>query len=364
VGTVRSCAALDEIAASIGCAELELHDGKDFPGMLALYERMGLIQPYMLSGLRPPPQMMTGNWRKLHQDDTSVAFTLIWRGRDGDAQGAVSGVRAWDRTWLAQHFGVLPHAEPGTAAALQLAFLGFVGERADTHHLCFFVTVDNAQMNAWFERFFRLGDAFELGSRIDLARWAFLPSVHRPAGSAPAGLDVTSTGLDLHGSAFAHSLGSVAAEALTLRPQTTSSAFARLGLERHQRTLVLSHRGREAGLVIEERASPGLSLSWMLDSWWFLGLGDANSLDGPTVERLMSAISNGPVPEQGRILLIPRHVSGAPLQTAGFTRVADARLYTLNRAGIRRYRDELALRYTEVRSAMKERRARAARKPA
>jgi len=362
---LRSCAALDQIAASLGCTELELHDGKDFTGMLALYERMGLMQPYMLSGLRPPPPTMADNWRKLHEGDSSVAFTLIWRGRHGDALGAVSGVRAWDRTWLAQQFGVLPHAEPGTAAALQIAFLGLVGERADTDHLCFFVTVDNAQMNAWFERFFRFGDAFELGSRIDLARWAFLPGVRRLAGSARPGLDVTSTVLDdRRGSVFARSLGSVAAEALTTCPETTSGAFARLGLERHQRTLVLSDRGCEAGLVIEEKTSPGLSLSWMLDSWWFLGSNEAGSSNEPALERFMSTISNGSVPEHGRILLIPSRVSAAPVQAAGFTRVADARLYTLNKAGIRRYRDELALRYAEVRSAMKGRRARGARKPA
>ncbi len=75
----------------------------------------------MLRNLRPVLPEATVVWRKLHDRESSVACTLLFRGGPArEPQAAFSGVRVWEKTWLAQHFGALATADrraTGTLAA-------------------------------------------------------------------------------------------------------------------------------------------------------------------------------------------------------------------------------------------------------
>jgi len=353
--------ALEEIAGFLEGSGITVHDGRDFSAMLALYERMGLLRPDMLAKLRPPHAELADNWRKLHEGDASLACTLVARGPDGVPQGAITAVRAWDEAWLIQHFGVMPEAEPGTAVALQIASSSLLLTRADLRHACCFVGIDNARVQAWFDQFFRLGDAFEVASRIDLVRWARLPGGNSKTIAAPAGLEILAIepGAPSWG-AFTRCLGPIASDALSMQFNTTSRAFACRGLERERNVLLLFDRGHQKAFLIEERASPGVNLSGMLDTWWLFSLDESRPLDESIVELAANAISTRCPDERAGILLIPGSAP-PPLRAPGFTRIAGARLYAFNRTGVRRFRDELALRYGDVRAAMERRRARDAR---
>jgi hypothetical protein len=346
---------------------LDRHDGSDVAGMVSLYEQMDLLQPYMLPGLRPIPAAVADGWQKLHAGLPSVGFTLVSSRPGGSLQGAVSAVRAWDRAWLVQQFGVVPTAEPGAAAALQLAILEMVMPRADADHICFFVKADNARMNSSLDRFFSLRGTSEVASRLNLGRWALPDSaLPGPPSHSRSRLELVRGIRERFASRVATSvLGSLAAGALSMVPgaltlRRTSRSFRQLGLERRRAVFALVNRGRTAAILLEEQASPGVSLPGMLDTWWILPA-DANSdMDPPMIACAADEIARRP--GSRKLLLLPRNAPDEPLCAAGYTKLVDAYLYTLNRAGVCRYHEELTNRYGALLAAMKLRQARAARR--
>jgi hypothetical protein len=265
-----------------------------------------------------------------------------------------------------QQFGVLPTAEPGAAAALQLASLEMVMPRADGHYTCFFVKAENVRMNSSLERFFRVGGTSEVASRLDLARWALPDSaLARPARYPRSRLELIQGTRERFASRVAtRVLGPIAAGALSMVPgaltlRRTSRSFQTVGLERRRAVFALANRGRTTAILLEEQASPGVSLPGMLDTWWILPV-DANSdMDPSTIARAADEIARRP--GSPKLLLLPRSAPDEPLRAAGYTKLVDAYLYSLNRAGIYRYHAELTRRCGALLAAMNLRQARAAR---
>src|SRR4029079_12250810 len=82
--------ALISLLASSYHPEAERHDGTDFRAMVEFYDRAGLLGDFMIRNLRPVLPQASSVWRKLHDRESSVACTLVFRGPTKDPQAAFS----------------------------------------------------------------------------------------------------------------------------------------------------------------------------------------------------------------------------------------------------------------------------------
>jgi hypothetical protein len=364
--------ALINLLASSYHPEAERHDGADFQSMVAFYEKAGLLGEFMLRNLRPVLPEATVVWRKLHDRESSVACTLVFRGGPArEPQAAFSGVRVWEKTWLAQHFGALGTADRRATGTLQLAYVDFVMPQRDTHYMSFFVRAENARMNTFHERFFELTGTPESVSRVTLSLWMLRGGASR-AGAGLADHHVRPMSGDdevIVSRAAERALGSMATSALSFVPREfdlpdTAARFARLRLTRQRQASVIAEGDAIKAALFKERTSPGVNLTWMLDAWWFLPVESFWTMDERPVAIAADKIARSPAdrPETDKFLIVPECVPTGPLAAAGFEKLLNAHLYVLNRSGLRRYYEYIADRYGELSARVTSREARMARR--
>jgi hypothetical protein len=350
---------LVNLLATLYHPEAQRHDGADFPMMVSLYQRAGLLGEFMLRNLQPVLPAAAATWRKLHSSGTVAACTLTSRRPASAApQAAVTAVRVWERTWLAQHFGATPSADRSAAGILQLAYMDFVLPRPDAHYLAFFVKADNGSMNAFYERFFDLTGTPESVSRIGVTVWS-----HPAGGSAdPIGPSIAATVRAMQPSdellvsrAAERSFGPMAARALSLVPRgfglaETARLFARVHLERRRHTTLIGSRQLPTVALLKERISPGVNLTWMLDAWWVLPIVPRSHDFEAALKVAATEIVNAPDdrPTGDKLVILPEHTPTAEFEAAGFTKLLRAHLYVLNRSGLRRYHEYISGRYGEL----------------
>jgi hypothetical protein len=363
--------ALINLLASSYHPEAERHDGADFHAMVGFYEKAGLLGEFMLRNLRPVLPEATVVWRKLHDRESSVACTLVFRGGPArEPQAAFSGVRVWEKTWLAQHFGALHSADRRATGTLQLAYVDFVMPQRDTHYMSFFVRAENARMNTFHERFFELTGTPESVSRVTLSLWMLRSAAPRVRIDRPANevLRPMSCSDEVVVSRAAERvIGSMATSALSFVPDefrlpATTERFARLRLERHREASVITDGGNIKAALFKERTSPGVNLTWMLDAWWYLPVESYWTMDERPVAAAADEIARRPAdrPDADRFLIVPDGVPTGALAVAGFEKLLNAHLYVLNRSGLRRYYEYIADRYGELSAKVTSREARMA----
>jgi hypothetical protein len=325
----------------------------------------------MLRNLRPVLPEATVVWRNLHDRESSVACTLVFRGGPTkEPQAALSGVRVWERTWLSQHFGALGSADRRATGTLQLAYFDFVLPQRDTHYMAFFVRAENARMNSFYEKFLELTGTPEAVSRVTLSLW-MLRAGERPI-REPVGADrvlpLSESDEVVVSRAAERVLGSMTASALSFLPHefrlpATASRFARLHLERTREAFVVTDGSSIKASLFKERTSPGVNLTWMLDAWWFLPVESYWTMDEEPVAVAADEIARRPPdhPDADKFLILPVSTPAAPLRNAGFEKLLDAHLYVMNRSGLRRYYEYISDRYGEVGARVTSREARLAR---
>ena len=365
--------ALINLLASSYHPEAERHDGSDFQTMLTFYEKAGLLGEFMVRNLRPVLHEATVVWRKLHDRESSVACTLLFRGGPArEPQAAFSGVRVWEKTWLAQHFGALGTADRRATGTLQLAYVDFVMPQRDTHYMSFFVRAENARMNTFHEKFFELTGTPESVSRVTLSLWmlrAGAASARHPRPLDELVRPMSENDEVIVSRAAERVLGSMATSALSFVPREfnlpdTMARFARLRLDRCREAWVVAEGDVIKAALFKERTSPGVNLTWMLDAWWFLPVESFWTLDERPVAIAAEEIARRPSdrPEADRFLIVPDCVPTAALAAAGFEKLLNAHLYVLNRSGLRRYYEYIADRYGELSAKVTSREARMARR--
>ncbi len=364
--------ALISLLASSYHPEAERHDGTDFQSMVAFYEKAGLLGEFMLRNLRPVLPEATVVWRKLHDRESSVACTLVFRGGQArEPQAAFSGVRVWEKTWLAQHFGALGSADRRATGILQLAYVDFVMPQRDTHYMSFFVRAENSRMNTFHEKFFELTGTPESVSRVTLSLWMLRAGASPPGGGlADHELRPMSESDELVVSRAAErALGSMATSALSFVPREfdlpdTAARFARLHLDRRREASVIAEGDAIKAALFKEHTSPGVNLTWMLDAWWFLPVESFWTMEDRPVAIAADEIARRPSdrPQADKFLIVPECVPTGPLAAAGFEKLLNAHLYVLNRSGLRRYYEYIADRYGEVGAKVTSREARMARR--
>jgi hypothetical protein len=130
----------------------------------------------------------------------------------------------------------------------------------------------------------------------------------------------------------------------------THQRYARAGLERSRDCVLVKRYGRIAYAVLEERSSPGINLTWMLNAAWIVPVHTELDSDGQALARALQVVVQRPAQSATgeRFLNLPPGLDEAELARQGFGREAKLRFYVLNRAGMHRYIHYNAVRYGEV----------------
>jgi hypothetical protein len=111
---------LIDLIAQLGHPEVAVHDGKDFSSLVKIYIKAGLFAPFMHRNLEPLTRKAQLIWSALHTRAADVVRTLV-HGDPGAPDAAVTALRAWERTWMAQHFVDVGAMSEGASGKLQLA---------------------------------------------------------------------------------------------------------------------------------------------------------------------------------------------------------------------------------------------------
>jgi hypothetical protein len=130
----------------------------------------------------------------------------------------------------------------------------------------------------------------------------------------------------------------------------TNERYARAGLERSRDCVLVKRHGRIAYAVLEERSSPGINLTWMLNAAWIVPVHTELDSDGQALARALQIVVQRPAQTATgeRFLNLPPNLDQAELARQGFLCEAKLRFYVLNRAGMHRYIHYNAVRYGEV----------------
>jgi hypothetical protein len=362
--TIPSSAIADDPAmiallAHLGHPEVRVHSGEDFEGLHETYVQAGLFGPHMHRNLAPMLEQTRKVWHVLHSRAADVVRTFV-HGPDGAPNAAVTVMRAWEHAFLLQHFVDATPELSGATGRLQAAYLDHVLPRPDGRYLVFFVKTDNHVMNAYLRRFFASTGTPDAVSRSTVALWI------RPADAPSPGADRTSgASVELRACeprdeiliarAAQRAFGAYAAAALSMQPgelyiPDTEWRFERAGLDRSRRCQVAARAGERAYAVIEERTTPGVNLTWMLNASWILPLHTAADPDGAALDATLASIVEAPAQASTgeRFLNVPESVDPTRLEAWGFRKEATLYLYVVTRAGLHRLFHYTAMRCGEV----------------
>lgn len=347
---------LIELLATIAHPELSVHDGAEFAGLHQTYLKAGLFGPHMDRNLAPIYDQTAVTWRALHAEARDMIRTFVY-GPEDRPDAAVTVLRAWEAGWVLQHFVDASSEKLGVTSKLQFAYLEHLIPRPDGRYMVFFVKDDNTIMNAYLRRFFETTGTAEALSCTAVELW-----IRRETSQPVLAHDPTLTvepcreGEEL---AVCHAaqreLGAHAAAAVSMVPgqlslPDTQERFARAGLERSRDCVLVKRGGRIAYAVLEERSSPGVNLTWMLNAAWIVPVHPELDGDGQALSRALDEIIQRPAQSQTgeRFLNLPPGLNAEVLARHGFAHEAKLRFYVLNRAGLHRLFHYTAVRWGEL----------------
>lgn len=347
---------LIDLMGTLANPELSIHDGSHFAQLHQTYLRAGLFGPHMDRNLAPIFDETAVNWRSMHAGARDMIRTFV-NGPKEAPDAAVTAMRAWEACWLLQHFVDASSERFGATGKLQFAYIDHVLPRPDGRFIIFFVKEDNAVMNAYFNKFFETTGTSEALSctLVDLwirrdpsssarepdPEWSVEPCT---PGDEPTVAHAAQRELGVHAAAAV----SMVPGQMTL-PDTTAR-FARAGLVRTRDCVLVKRGGRIAYAVLEERSSPGINLTWMLNAAWIIPVHPELDPDGRGLTRALHVILERPAQSATgeRFLNLPPTLDRGVLEREGFTLEARLNFYALNRAGVHRFFHYNVARYGEV----------------
>lgn len=329
-----------DLMARLRFPRLEVSDGSDFESMVRLYKSVGLFGPHMKRNLEPESRLLVArNWKAMHA--TPLCRTLVQR-EAGEPAAGVSALRAWENAWVIQHMVAtrnLQHYQPGV---LHMSYLDYVLPRPDGQYMIVFVNRANRRIAKFLDAFFSLTGTPEAVARTPLDLWIHPGGAERARPDELTVRPMRRKDRRLIQNAASRTLGKVAAAALSVREDEmdlpeTQRAFARHGLLRSRRTRLITDRGTPLLAMLEERASPGLNLTWLLNCSWVLPLGDETRPDA--LARAASELAAAPTDATTgeRFVLLPEAIDATPFSDAGFQHTAGVDLYAYNRTGLHRW---------------------------
>lgn len=354
--------------ATLAHPQIRAHDGSDFTALHRTYMKAGLFGPHMVRNLEPIFDQTARVWRTLHTEANGLVRTFV-HGPEAEPDAAVTIVRAWEHAWVSQHFVDTSPEVGGAGGKLQQAYLDHVVPRPDGRYLVFFVKTDNRVMNAYLRRFFSGSGTPDAVTRSVVELWS-RPATTRHASEGilrSSGSPVRDCTVDeqvIVARAAQRCFGAYGAGALSMIPgefelPDTAARFALAGLERGRDCRAVTRDSELVYALMEERATPGMNLTWMLNATWVLPVHPELDSDGSALDAALRAIvERPPQTATGELFLnLPEGSDHARLAAWGFVKEASVYLYALSRAGLHRYFHYTAGRYGEL-DALALRRAR------
>jgi hypothetical protein len=326
---------------------VELHDGEDLDGVLELHRAVRLLEPDMARNLEQMLPEMRRTWRAGHQHPDGLMRTAIvrWKGAVG---ATATLVRAYDTSWALQHLAVRSAAVPANPGMLHGALMQLVGARPDCEYVFTFVAGDARSLHATGESFLT---SWSTPEHRGASPFVLYSGATRPPGPRPRGvrrLGPDEEPLVVH--AALRLMDPVCVRALGLREghirlRDTSAAYRRAGLARGREAYALFDRGAPMAVLLREWASPGLSLSSLLDAGIYLPI--TPDPEGRAAAALVQVLLSAPLPGDPlvRFLFVPGAPEEAPLLAAGLHRVAGSVLYAFQGLGLQEYQRYVATRY-------------------
>ena len=344
------------LLATLAHPDVRTHDGSDFSALLRTYLKAGLFGPHMERNLEPILEQTRGMWRRLHGDARDMIRTFV-HGPEQAPDAAVTVMRAWEHAWVLQHFVDTSPELAGATGKLQHAYLDHLVPRPDGRYLVFFVKTDNRIMNAYLRRFFTTTGTPEAVTRSTMELWS------RPTdgcrGAAPSSeiavRPCTAEDELVIARAAQRCLSVYGAGALSMVPgefmlPDTGRRFAAAGLLRSRDCRMVMVSGESTYALIEERATPGMNLTWMLNATWILPVHPDRDRDGRGLEAALAAVVDAPAQTATgeRFLNLPEGIDAERLQAWGFVKEASLYFYVITRAGLHRFFHYAASRYGEL----------------
>jgi hypothetical protein len=344
------------LLATLAHPEVRTHDGSDFAALHRTYVKAGLFGPHMERNLQPMLDQTQIMWRRLHSGAADMVRTFV-HGPEHAPDAAVTIMRAWEHAWVLQHFVDASPEMTGATGKLQHAYLDHLVPRPDGRYLVFFVKTDNRIMNAYLRRFFASTGTPEAISRSTVELWSRSADAGR--GQRPEqGVEIRTCNPDdeiVVARAAQRCFGTYGAGALSMVPgqmtlPDTAGRFSAAGLLRERTCDFVIRDGKAAYAVLEERATPGMNLTWMLNASWILPVHAELDLAGDSLDAALAAIVDRPAQSQtgDRFLNLPEGFDPERLARWGFIREASLYLYVITRAGLHRFFHYAASRYGEL----------------
>src|SRR5689334_17248085 len=177
-------------------------------------------------------------WRRALGEAADVVCTFI-HGQASEPDAAISVMRAWEHSWVTQHFVDTSSDLRGATGKLQAAYLDHLVPRPDGRYVVFFVKTDNVAMNRYLERFFAGTGTPDAVTRSVVELWSRAADAQLQQGMSVPGVSIR--GCEPRDElvfmrAVQRRLGMYAAPALSVVPgdlyiPDTRERFARAGLE-------------------------------------------------------------------------------------------------------------------------------------
>jgi len=346
------CAQQEEFAAlltRIRQPDLEIHDGSTFRSQLALYRHVGLLMPYMEDQLAAAGSALDDNWLRAHQSG-AIARTLA-RYEDGEAVASVTATMGWNRSWLGQHLAARKNRSGCTPGTLLLAFLDHVLLRPDCRWMVFFVTEHNEKMNRIHERFAELTGTPDAMARYGAGVWVMQGPVEPIDGVRVRPRKRRDDALIARASA--RQMGSLVASGLSFdsRIDATQRRYKRLGLRRGREVRIAGTHGRPRIATLTERTSAGLCIPGILNATWMLPLHFVRTpARAPCRRSVHAALADLTLEpdEPNRLVFADPTIDESTFSSLGLSKLTDAYVYVMSRAGLRRYASYLTESYGEL----------------
>jgi hypothetical protein len=346
----------------ISAYPIELHDGEDLDSILELHRSARLLEPDMARNLEHMREEIRRTWRLAHQHPEGLMRTAMarWKGAVG---ATATVVRAYERCWALEHLAVRSVAVPANPGLLHSTLMRLTCPRPDCEYVFSFADEEASSLHTMMSTFLSTWSTPEHRGTSPFVLYA---------GDARPSSNVTMEARRLRRDeehlvehAALRLMPVVCARALDLREghvrlRDTSAAWRRGGLERGREAFAAFDGTTPVAILVREWASPGLSLSSLLNAGIYLPIGP--DPDGRAARALVQVLREGRVPgdPEMRFLFVPGRQDQKPLLAAGLHRVAGAVLYAFQGLGMHEYHRYMATRYGLLHGRLRARLAAAA----
>jgi len=373
----RSADQLRQALVDVCHAPIRLHRVQELPELLELHAAAGLLEEDMQLWLDSNRTEIETTWKRAHAREDGLMRTTVVE-QKGELAASLTSVRAFERTWLLQHSAARPGTNETGAGHLHSLLMGLAAARPDGEYVVGFANAEARSVYRMVQAF--MGESFaEHRGFEEFMLFAapasgrasdsdgVSPGASRAPSNAPAGSEVvklTRRSERLIENIARQCLDPVSRNALSLcegdvyLPRTTAD-YRRLGLKRGRVVYAARNRGAYAGLLVQDYASAGLSLSGLMGAALYLPVAaNGGQLAAAALTELCGAARTLTLPGLAgtRFVFAPAAADPTPLVAAGFEAIGACALFAFHRLSLEAYHRFVSNRYGVLQGRRRSRR--------